>query len=298
MSWAKWLDAVFPYIEPLTAEQKKTQNDLLEKDIEAIRSAKFMDDGGQALTQAQYVAAAEIERVRVSESKATTYLAVLAALVPLVITIQGATWDNKIGPAPEAFKLAILAVATLYVAAAGYHAFKTLQVSGFQRVGESEVTDAWQSSEPLPRLTRSTLLASRRSRNAVNAKITRIKVTHQHLLRAFGAFILLLLLDPIFYASGFQNKSVRTSTSVEAEESQAIRSTVVPDVSNREPSLDENSSTNKSSNRRPSCSERSMLPSLEELDAEPDSSDPNLDCDDDGHCANQLNQESNVQTDD
>lgn len=123
----------------------------------------------------------------------------------MIITLQAANWEKKAGPAPDAARLLVLAVATIYVAAAGYHAFKTLQVAGFQRVGEAEIAAAWRTQKPLRKLTRGTLLATRRSRNAVNAKITRIRVTHEHLMRAFGAFILLLLLDPLFYAMGFRN---------------------------------------------------------------------------------------------
>lgn len=205
MNWAKWADRLFPYIEPLTAEQQDTQSASLEADVAAINAAKFGLEEQRALDEAQRVAAAEMERVRTSEAKATTYLAVLAALVPLVITLQGATWENKSGPAPEWLKLGILALAVVYVAAAGYHAFRTLRVTGFERIGEAEVTAAWRSPRPLQKLARSTLLASRRSRDAVNLKVTYIKVTHEHLLRAFGAFVLLLLLDPIFYAVGFQN---------------------------------------------------------------------------------------------
>lgn len=221
MTWQKLLDPIFPIIEPLTAEEIKTEKDRLASDIEKIRTAKFDVIYERALDEAQRVATAEIERVRTAESKATTYLAVLAALVPLVITLQAATWENKTGPAPESAKLGVLVIATIYVAAAGYHAFKTLQVSGFQRIGESEIVSAWKTRQPLKRLTRNTLLASRRSRNAVNAKVTRIRVTHQHLVRAFGAFVLLLILDPLFYGIGFRSEEVTPvaiSTSVPAPE--------------------------------------------------------------------------------
>ena len=205
MRWASWLDAIFPYIEPLTDEETAAQNKSLSNDVEAINAAEFSKEPGRALDEAQRVATAEIERARTAESKATTYLAVLAALVPLVITLQAAAWEDKSGPAPVGLKLAILSIATLYVAAAGYHAFRTLQVSGFHRVVESEITTAWQTKTPLQRLAQSTLLASRRSRDAVNAKVTRIKVTHQHLVRAFIAFVLLLSLDPVL-CGGFDRR--------------------------------------------------------------------------------------------
>jgi hypothetical protein len=199
------LDLIFPYIEKLTPAEQAVENQRLERDIAAIEAADYTVNDERALDEAQKVSATEIERVRTAEGKATTYLAVLAALVPVIITLQAANWEKKAGPAPDAARLFVLAVATAYVAAAGYHAFKTLQVAGFQRVGEAEIAAAWRTRQPLRKLTRGTLLATRRSREAVNAKITRIRVTHEHLLRAFGTFILLLLLDPLFYAIGFRS---------------------------------------------------------------------------------------------
>lgn len=199
------LDLVFPYIEKLTPAEQTIEENRLQRDIAAIEMADWTQSDERALDEAQKVSAAEVQRVRIAEGKATTYLAVLAALVPVIITLQAANWEKKAGPAPDAARLIVLAVATIYVAAAGFHAFKTLQVQGFQRVGEAEIAAAWQTRKPLRQLTRGTLLATRRSRSAVNAKITRIRVTHEHLLRAFGTFVLLLLLDPLFYGLGFRN---------------------------------------------------------------------------------------------
>lgn len=213
MSWLRRLaDAVFPHIEPLTPVQEADQAKRLKEDLAAIHAAGWSPSEERALDEAQRVSAAEMDRVRSAETKATTYLAVLAALVPVIITLQAANWEKKAGPAPDAARLAVLAIATIYVAAAGFHAFKTLQVSGFQRIGEAEVADAWRTPNPLRKLTRGTLLASRNSRDVVNAKITRIRVTHEHLLRAFSAFILLLLLDPLFYAIGYRNSPAQHSS--------------------------------------------------------------------------------------
>lgn len=205
MNWRRGLDLLFPYIEKLTPGETEAEEQRLLRDIAAIEAADWTRNDERALDEAQKVAATEYERVRTAEAKATTYLAVLAALVPVIITLQAANWEKKAGPAPDAVRLFVLAVATIYIAAAGYHAFKTLQVAGFQRVGEAEIAAAWETQTPLRKLTRGTLLATRRSRTAVNAKITRIRVTHEHLLHAFGTFVLLLLLDPFFYAMGYRN---------------------------------------------------------------------------------------------
>ena len=205
MNVGRAIDLIFPYIEKPTPDEQAKHEERERSDIAAIKAVDWGGNNERALDEAQRVFSAEIERVRTAESKATTYLAVLAALVPVIITLQAAYWEKKAGPAPDVARLIVLVVATIYVAAAGYHAFKALQVSVRQRVGDAEVAAAWQTPKPLHKLTRDTLLATRRSRDAINAKITRILVTHQHLLRAFGAFVLLLLLDPLFYAMGFSN---------------------------------------------------------------------------------------------
>ena len=205
MRWRRVLDPVFPHIEPLSAADQAAEDQRLIDDEAAIAASTWTPGEERALDEAQRVADADMERVRTAEGKATTYLAVLAALVPIIITLQAANWEKKAGPAPDSARLFVLAVATIYIAAAGYHAFKTLQVTGFQRVGEAELVSAWSGPDHLQKVIRGTLLASRRSRNAVNAKVTRIRVTHEHLLRAFGTFILLLLLDPLFHLAGFRN---------------------------------------------------------------------------------------------
>ncbi|ATW02182.1 hypothetical protein [Sphingorhabdus sp. YGSMI21] len=204
MNWRKLIDIIFPYIETLPDDQVEKDKERLAEDLASINSAKFRQNEEHALDEARRVAASEDQRVKTAESKATTYLAVLAALVPLLITLQSTYWESKAGPAPSGLKFVVLITAMVYVMAAGYHSFKALQVSGFQRVGEADVASAWGSSRPLARLTRNILLASRRSRDVVNSKVTRIRVIHHHLLRAFVAFILLLLLDPLFYSLGYR----------------------------------------------------------------------------------------------
>lgn len=63
---------------------------------------------------------------------------------------------SKSGPAPNWLNLGNLAVAVVYVAAAGYHAFRTLEITGFQRVGEAEVASIGRSTRTLQKLARIT----------------------------------------------------------------------------------------------------------------------------------------------
>jgi hypothetical protein len=202
MNWRRLVDPIFPVLEPHDAAKAAVIRAKLDADLKAIRTAKWSSHEERALDEAQRIGQAEADRVNKSEAKATTYLAALAALVPLVLTIEAANWEKKSGPAPEWARLVLLTIATIYIAAAAFHAFRTLGVVGFQRIGEAELTAAWRSRYPLRRLTRETLVATRLSRETVNSKVTGVLLARAHLVRAFAAFVLLLLLDPFFYALG------------------------------------------------------------------------------------------------
>ena len=190
-------DFVFPTMSPLDPAAQLEAGKRLEDDIKLIKKCDWSKDSQAALEQAVRLSDLEFDRRRAAESKASTYLAVLAALVPVVLSIQAAGWEKKVGPAPDWLRLTILCVAIVYTAAAGWFAVRTLQVSGFHTMSESEMAKAWSSDEPVPNAIREILTCARDSQNAVNRKVTYVKLTHMHLLRAFGCFILLMLLDPV-----------------------------------------------------------------------------------------------------
>lgn len=190
---------IFPFARPLTADQKDFTQRLDDETKALIASAKWEKSPGSALEQASRIMDAELERRKSAEGKATTYLAVLAALVPVTLSIEAAEWDQKTGPAPEWVRLTILIIAVIYTGAAGWYAFKALQVSGIHVIGVYDLAKAWQGSNGQQRLAESTAKHIQASHRAINAKVTSIKVTHAHLIRAFFFFIVLLLLDPVTY---------------------------------------------------------------------------------------------------
>lgn len=190
---------IFPFARPLTTEQKSSMQRLDDDTNALIASAKWEKSPAGALEQASKIMDAELERRKSAESKATTYLAVLAALVPVTLSIEAAEWDKKTGPAPEWLRLTILVIAVIYTGAAGWYAFKALQVTGIHVIGVYDLAKAWQGSNGQQRLAESTAKHIRASHAAINAKVTSIKVTHAHLIRAFFFFIVLLLLDPVTY---------------------------------------------------------------------------------------------------
>jgi hypothetical protein len=192
-------DFIFPTITPLSSAQKASAVAALETDKDLIEKAEWSTDANAAMEQAVRLADAEVDRRKTAESKASTYLAVLAALVPVVLSIEAAGWEKKVGPAPEWLRLSILGIAIIYTAAAGWNAVRTLQVTGFHALSAREMAQAWSQPKPVPKIVSAILKHTRDSQNAVNQKVTFVKLTHMHLMRAFGCFIALLLLDPIAY---------------------------------------------------------------------------------------------------
>lgn len=190
---------IFPFPRPLTSEAKARVKALNDSTEALINSARWDKSPASALEQAARIVDSEHERRRTAERKATTYLAVLAALVPVTLSIQAAEWDNKTGPAPQWLRLLILVIAVTYTAAAGWNAFKALQVAGIHVIGVHDLAKAWQGSDGPKNLAQSTAFHILASHSAINAKVTSIKVTHAHLIRAFFFFIILLLIDPVTY---------------------------------------------------------------------------------------------------
>ena len=73
----------------------------LTRDKASITKLDLTKASSTALDEARRFADAEEDRRRVADQKATTYLAVVAALVPLVVTLATAVWDKKAGSAPS-----------------------------------------------------------------------------------------------------------------------------------------------------------------------------------------------------
>lgn len=200
--WCKLADFFFPRATPFTKEElveHKCQLDKQLKDIEAVDWGKCSE---VALEYASKLAESEAQRRRTAESKATIYLAVITALVPLVLTVQAAAWEEKVGPAPSWLRLILLSIAVVYISAAAFYAFRTLEVTVYNTLGISDLIAAWRTRKTTNRLVKSILSAVRESQSVVNAKVTQIKLTHLHMIRALVAFVGLLLIDPVYLAVG------------------------------------------------------------------------------------------------
>ena len=95
----------------------------------------------------------------------------------------------------EVGPLVIFFLATLYLLRAGLWAFETLKVSTSSRVDASDLASLWCKTDPKPELVEKLLLAVRYNHTGTQRKLSCIKMTHAFLLRAFLAFILMLIVQ-------------------------------------------------------------------------------------------------------
>lgn len=193
--WRDWRDIPFPVLQPYSpAESAKLKADQ-DSDLLAIKNSNWRMHVDVALEEARRLADAENERRRGADQKASTYLAVVAALVPLILTVATSIWDGKAGSAPTWINMLLLAVAVIYVACAGLWAFRVLEVVAANRVGPSDLVKAWHQRDRRAALIGALLMCTRLNHGPVNRKISGIKMAHAFLLRAFLTFALLLLFN-------------------------------------------------------------------------------------------------------
>lgn len=206
----KWLFATgqffWPWLEDLTPAQKKKLEDDLTRDEARIDALDFGKDPEAALEEARRLADSETERRRGTDQKAATYLPLVAALIPLVLTLVSALWEKKAGSAPIWLNMVLLGLAVAYTASAGHWAFRELKVSVSHEPGLSDFEKAWAVPHPRQTLARRLLLHTRRNSKGVNWKVTCIKMAHEYLLRAFLTFSLLLLVNIGWYLAGLLMK--------------------------------------------------------------------------------------------
>lgn len=202
MKWLKSLVHFFwPFLEKMPPQQEEEEIQKLAYDKDLIQALDLSKESGTALDEVRRIADIEEDRRRGSDQKASTYLAVVATLVPLLVTLATAVWDKKVGSAPMWLNVLTLTASVIYVSAAGVWAFRVLQVSVSYRIGVRDVAEAWSGSHPVQRITRTTLLCVRLNQNGINEKVTAIKFAHAFLLRAFLTFSILLLLNITFFCA-------------------------------------------------------------------------------------------------
>ncbi|MBB3216830.1 hypothetical protein FHW72_001901 [Ochrobactrum sp. RC6B] len=197
----KAFQRVRDFIWPLPDVFSPVQEEEMERrriiDCDAIRSANFGKKPEVFLEQARQLYAMETERRRGADTKASIYMAVIAAIVPMAASLITSFFDKPISDKFSLYQLILVAeclVAVIYLLGAAYWSFKALQVSTHSRVDTPEMVKAAKSSmQPDVALAKELLLATRLNRDGVNKKTTDIIMAQSYMLRTFISFILLIL---------------------------------------------------------------------------------------------------------
>ncbi|MEI9849730.1 MAG: hypothetical protein WDN24_01430 [Sphingomonas sp.] len=195
----KIFDFFWPRLVRWTPEQRTKQADRTKADLQRIASIDFKRDSSTALDEARRLADSEADRRRGTEQKAATYLPLVAALIPLILTVVSALWDKKAGGAPIWLNMLLLGLAVSYTAAAGVWAFRVFEVSMSHEVGVGDFVYSWGKRDPAAAQAGRLLGHARRNMAVVDWKVTCIMMAHKFLLRAFLAFSLLLILNILWY---------------------------------------------------------------------------------------------------
>ncbi|MEH3063117.1 MAG: hypothetical protein PGN33_10295 [Methylobacterium radiotolerans] len=194
-------DYVWPTLAPMTVVERQSAATELTQDLAAIEACSFGASAGLALEAARKLAEDEEERRLGAEARASTYLLVIAAIIPLLTYLEGTVWGQTFGQAPRWLSVAVLGVAILYLLGAGRWAFWTLGVAAYDRIDAQDLVALVEQDQSTfeEALSRKILAVTRRNRDAVNRKVTGIKMCHLFLKFAVRWFGLLLLLQIVWY---------------------------------------------------------------------------------------------------
>lgn len=187
---SKISDLIWPTLEQATPDPSQ------EVEVQAIRAADFSHNLPLALMEARRLSNEEDDRVKSTEAKASNFLLVAAALVPLLTYLETSIWDGKLGTAPKWVTLLILGIAVAYLAGAVVWALRTVRVSTYHGIGATDIVSTWNERREIePWLAKETLVAVRMNQTGINAKVSAVKMTYAFMVRAILSFCLLLLVQ-------------------------------------------------------------------------------------------------------
>jgi len=185
---------VWPCLDYGSSEQIKKRKQHVKDLVEEIAFSRWRATS-IILEEIRGLAAREDERRKTAETKATIYLAVLAAIVPLSATIfkDVTEYFDPLSGWQLAVLVVILLLAVAYLLAAGVWTFKTIEVSGYKRVGVEDLLRLKENEEAELALCRELLRTVIENRSVVNDKVSKLLMAHAFLVRMFVVFVLLVV---------------------------------------------------------------------------------------------------------
>jgi hypothetical protein len=188
-------DFFLPILEKATAAQAAEDQRLEAEHIEAARTHSWAHNEELALEEARRLADSEEDRRRSAEGKATTYLLFASAFAAALIPFLPGILEGKTGAAPGWVIAVILIVATFYLVAAGWWAFRALRVGTFHRLDVAELVQIWSSKDPRRSLIQQTFALARMNYRSVNDKVSCVIMAQEFIVRSFVVFGVLIIVE-------------------------------------------------------------------------------------------------------
>ena len=190
-AWARSAGCVFH----IKLQQDGRELDARIQDLQGIGDA----EASLYLEAARRITDEEDKRKAGAEARATTYLAAVAALIPLMTwAIGNAGPSLTCSPGWGCFAwTGIFILAVIYFITAAHWALKTLAVANYHVIGVEDIVQVKEQKKNLQKiLIQQSLLQGRRNRDTINLKLTFIKVAQRRFFNGLVILGLLLMFDP------------------------------------------------------------------------------------------------------
>lgn len=197
---SRWLRTLWPYPENMsTAElgehmQKNLDLDARIKDLQSLSKV----DPAVYLEAARRIADEEDRRKSGAETRATTFIAAVATLIPLMTWALGNATPSCSSGWGCVTWTAVFFLAVVYFVTAAYWALQSLAVANYHVIGVEDIVLIRENSKNIYKeLIRNTLLQARKNQDTINQKLTYIKVAQRRFFNGLAVLGFLLMFDPI-----------------------------------------------------------------------------------------------------
>lgn len=187
----------WPILEGESPSDKELREKWISSIVGSVKDGDWSKHSEVALEEARRIYDAEADRKKGADTKAGIYLAAITALIPVLVSLIAVLWGDHTPKAIGLISLFIFACAVTYLLRAGYWAFNTLKVKGFNQLDPQQIAACWIKPNPPEALAKALSLAVVKNYEQTNRKISCILMTHTLLIRAFVTFAVLLTLQAI-----------------------------------------------------------------------------------------------------
>lgn len=197
----KWLAVLWPRPEEISREEREVMSEH-HANLDA-RIARLQDigrnDPAVYLEAARRIADEEDRRRAGAESRATTFIAALAALIPLMTWALGNTGPAVCSPGWGCLTwTCAFILAVLYFITGAYWALRSLAVANYHVIGVEDIVEIREADKEIFKgLVQQTLLQARRNRDTINEKLTYIRVAQRRFFNGLAVLGVLLMFDPV-----------------------------------------------------------------------------------------------------